>query len=367
MFDLKTLDKYKPIDDKIYRVIDENGKVVIKDWKQPFSDEEMIKSYQDLLFERTADQMAVSFQRQGRMYTYPPNIGQEAIHIAAARVIKEEDWLVPAFRELGAWLAKGVSLKEIFMYFKGSEDGSRFEKANRMLPVSVPIASQLIHAAGIGYAMNYQNEKAAAFAFVGDGGTSEGDFHEALNFASVWDAPVVFVIQNNQFAISVPLKMQTRSKNLAVKGLAYDVASVLVDGNDFFAMYEVLQFARDYVLNEKRPFLIEARTYRMGAHTTSDDPTRYRTSEEEEIWAARDPQIRLQKYLASKKLWKPADDKPLIESYKKMIEKEFEAAEAHPATLLDDVFDYMYKDLPDELVRQKNTLKNYYNAIGGAQ
>ncbi|HCM14735.1 MAG TPA: pyruvate dehydrogenase (acetyl-transferring) E1 component subunit alpha, partial [Candidatus Cloacimonas sp.] len=134
------------------------------------------------------------------------------IHIAAGMVTQEQDWLVPAFRELGAWLAKGVSLREIFLYFKGQEDGSRFEKAKRMLPVSVPIASQLVHAAGLGYAINYNKEKdTAVFAYVGDGGTSEGDFHEAMNFAAVWNAPVVFIVQNNQFAISVPLAMQTKS------------------------------------------------------------------------------------------------------------------------------------------------------------
>lgn len=365
MFDLKTLDKYKPIDNKMYQVMDDEGKVILKNWQQPMSDEDLVDAFKDLLFERTTDQMAVSYQRQGRMFTYPPNLGQEAIHIAAGKVIKNEDWFVPAFRELGAWLAKGVSLREIFLYFKGNEDGSRFEQANRMLPVSVPIASQLVHAAGIGFAMNYLKEEAASFAFVGDGGTSEGDFHEALNFAAVWNAPVVFMVQNNQFAISVPLKMQTRSINLAVKGVAYDVPSVVVDGNDFFAMYEVMAFAREFVLKEKRPFLIEARTYRRGAHTTSDDPTRYRTSEEEEMWAAKDPAKRLRNYLVEKKLWNPDSEEELLKSFKKKIDSEFEAAEQHPEYKVDDVFDYMYEKLPDELARQKNMLKNYLSTVGG--
>jgi len=365
MFDLKTLDSYKPIDDKIYRVMDEKGKIILKDWKPSLSDPEIVKAYQDLLFERTVDLMAVSYQRQGRMYTYPPNLGQEAIHIAAGKVIRHEDWLVPAFRELGVWLAKGVKLSEIFLYFKGNEDGSRFVEANRVLPVSVPIASQLIHAAGLGYAMNYQKEEAAVFGFVGDGGTSEGDFHEALNFASVWDAPVVFVVQNNQFAISVPLKMQTRSINLAVKGLAYDVPSVVVDGNDFFAMHEVFSFARDFVLKHKRPFLIEAKTYRIGAHTTSDDPTRYRSKDEEDAWALKDPAKRLQAWLVKKKLWDPSREEELTAQFRKQIDAEFEAAENHPEYKLDDVFGYMYQELPDELKRQKNNYHNYLKTQGG--
>ncbi len=365
MFNKKTFDKYSPLDNKMYQILDAEGKVLDSKWKTDLKDEQIVQAYKDLLFERTADHMAVSYQRQGRMYTYPPNLGQEAIHIAAGMVMQEEDWLVPAFRELGAWLAKGVSLWEIFLYFKGNEDGSKFLNARRMLPVSVPIASQLIHATGLGYSMKYQGEKAAVFGFVGDGGTSEGDFHEALNFAAVWEVPVVFVVQNNQFAISVPLKMQTKSKNLAIKGIAYDVDSILVDGNDFFAMYEVLAYARDYALKENKPLLIEAKTYRKGAHTTSDDPTRYRTKEEEEDWDAKDPAKRLKAYLIDRGLWKIEDEPELIASYKKKIDADFEKAENYQDYKLDDVFGFMYEEIPDELKRQKNAYQNFLNQMGG--
>lgn len=364
MFNQDSLDKYLPQDNKMYQILDDEGKPLDPSWKPTLSDDEIVQAYKDLLFERTADFQAVSYQRQGRMYTYPPNLGQEAIHIAAGKVMREEDWLVPAFRELGAWLAKGVSLKEIFLYFRGNEDGSRFVNARRMLPVSVPIASQLIHGVGLGYALNYQQEKAAVFAFVGDGGTSEGDFHEALNFAAVWNAPVVFVVQNNQFAISVPLKMQTKSLNLAIKGLAYAVPSVLVDGNDFFAMQEVLAYARENAINGNGPFLIEAKTFRMGAHTTSDDPTRYRSREEEEIWAAKDPLKRLRAYLSDKKLWSEENEAELIAQYKKTIDAEFEAAEQHPEYPLEDVFNYMYSEMPSELKRQKHAYENYLQNKG---
>jgi pyruvate dehydrogenase E1 component alpha subunit len=366
MFNQGTLDKYKAIENKIFQIIDDDGVPLSKTWKPALSDEQIVQAYKDLLFARTADFMAVSYQRQGRMFTYPPNLGQEAIHIAAGMVMKEEDWLVPAFRELGAWLAKGVSLREIFLYFRGNEDGSRFEKARRMLPVSVPIASQLLHAVGIGYAMNYQDEKAVVFAFVGDGGTSEGDFHEALNFAAVWNVPVVFIVQNNQFAISVPLKMQTKSINLAVKGLAYNVPSVVVDGNDVFAMHEVLSYAREQAVTGKGSMLIEAKTFRMGAHTTSDDPSKYRTREEEEAWALKDPLKRLKGYIAANKLFDLSQEDELVADYKKKIDKEFEAAEKHPEYPLNDVFAYMYQDLPDELKRQQHAYENYQqNKRGG--
>ncbi|MDD4309702.1 MAG: pyruvate dehydrogenase (acetyl-transferring) E1 component subunit alpha [Candidatus Cloacimonetes bacterium] len=365
MFNQETLDKYPAWENKQYQLIDNDGKALDKKWKPILSDAEIKQAYQDLLFERTADMMAVSYQRQGRMFTYPPNLGQEAIHIAAGMVMKEEDWLVPAFRELGAWLAKGVSMSEIFLYFKGNEDGSRFANARRMLPVSVPIASQLLHAVGIGYAMNYNKEKAVVFAFVGDGGTSEGDFHEALNFAAVWNVPVVFIVQNNQFAISVPLKMQTKSVNLAVKGYAYAVPSVLVDGNDLFAMHEVLSFAREQAINGKGPMLVEARTFRMGAHTTSDDPTRYRTKEEEEDWALKDPMKRLKGYITDRKLFDLSQEDALIKDYKKKIDAEFEAAEKHPDYPLEDVFGYMYQEMPQELKRQKNNYENYLQNMEG--
>ncbi|MDD3536353.1 MAG: pyruvate dehydrogenase (acetyl-transferring) E1 component subunit alpha [Candidatus Cloacimonetes bacterium] len=365
MLNTKTIDKYSPLADKLYQLIDDSGHPLNKNWKPELSPEAIQQAYKDLLFARTADLMAVSYQRQGRMYTYPPNLGQEAIHIAAGLQIKEQDWLVPAFRELGTWLAKGVSLKEVFLYFKGHEDGSRFENAPRVLPVSVPISSQLLHASGLGYSIKYQNEKdTAVFAFVGDGGTSEGDFHEALNFAAVWEAPVIFVIQNNQFAISVPIEMQTKSLNLAVKGIAYGIPSLKVDGNDFFAIYDALRYAREQAVSGKGAFLIEALTFRAGAHTTSDDPSKYRSAELEEAWALKDPLKRLKGYMEYAGFPLPAPEDELIASFKKLIDKEFEAAENYPQYRLDDVFDYMYAELPDELKRQK---QNLINAIGGVK
>lgn len=363
MIDQNIIDKYNPLKDIAYQLIDDEGLPIDKKWQPDLSKEEIQKAYRDLLFERTADLMAVSYQRQGRMFTYPPNLGQEAVHIAAGMVTKKQDWLVPAFRELGAWLAKGVTLREIFLYFKGNEDGSRFQDAPRMLPVSVPIASQLVHASGIGYAMKYRKEKdCAVFAYVGDGGTSEGDFHEALNFAAVWEVPVVFVVQNNQFAISVPLKMQTRSLNLAIKGIAYNVPSLLVDGNDFFAMHEALSYARAHTVSGKGPFLIEARTYRAGAHTTSDDPTKYRSKEEEDAWALKDPLKRLKGYMEHAGIGGFDHEEELIAEYKKLIDSEFEAAEQHAEYKIDDVFRYMYESMPDELKRQKNAYENYVGA-----
>lgn len=345
--------EYNPAEDKIFRIIDNEGKIVNKKWMPEISDDQILKAYKDMLFARTADNMAVSFQRQGRMFTYPPNLGQEAISIAMGNIMEEEDWLVPAFRELGAWLAKGATLKDIFLYFKGNENGTAFKNVKKMLPISVPIASQLLHAAGIGYAVKYRKEKDLVYTVVGDGGTSEGDFHEALNFAAVWKVPVIFIVQNNQFAISVPLRKQMASINIAIKSLAYGIPGIKVDGNDYFAMYKALEYSRDYVREGNGPVLIEALTYRKGAHTTSDDPTKYRTKEEEDTWAITDPLLRLQKFIKPKKLISSEEEKDLLDDYKKEVDRCFEEAENAPATTLDDVFQYTYVDIPEDLKIQQ--------------
>lgn len=353
--------EYNPLEDKMLQVMDDNGKITAPGLKPTITDDELVDVYKKMQFARTLDLMMVSFQRQGRMYTYPPNWGQEAISAAAGKIMRTRDWLVPAFRELGAWLAKGAKLKDIFLYWGGHEDGSKFSGAPNFLPPSVPIASQLIHAAGIGFAINYKKEDSVVFAVVGDGGTSEGDFHEALNFASVWKVPVIFIIQNNQFAISVPVKMQTASKNLALKSVSYGMPGLKVDGNDFFAMYAALSESVEYARKGNGPVLIEAVTFRRGAHTTSDDPSLYRTEEEEKKWEAKDPVNRLRAYLVSQKLWKEEDDDPLIEEYKKKIEREFIEYENYPPYKLEDVFKYQYKDMPEDLKKQQVEYEKFLN------
>lgn len=199
-------EEYNPLKKKIFRIIDNNGKVKNKKWMPEMDTKIIQKAYKDMLFARTADLMTVNYQRQGRIFTYPPNLGQEAISGAVAQVIRHEDWLVPAFREMGSWLAKGVSLKEMFLYYMGNEDACKFEGANQVVPFSVPIASQLLHATGIAYEVKLHDKKQVVYTFVGDGGTSEGDFHEAVNFAGVWKVPVVFIVQNNQYGISTPFR-----------------------------------------------------------------------------------------------------------------------------------------------------------------
>lgn len=347
------LKEFDAVKKKMFRIMDDDGNVISGKNLPETDADTLVKVLRDMLFARTADLMIVSYQRQGRIFTYPPNYGQEAIHAAAARVIREDDWLVPAFREMGAWLAKGATLKDIFLYFMGYEEGTSWPHAKRLLPISVPIASQLPHAVGIGYAVKYNKGSEVVFAFVGDGGTSEGDFHEALNFAGVWNVPVVFIVQNNQFAISVPFRIQTASEGIAIKSVSYGIPGIQVDGNDFFAMYQALREAAEHCRQGAGPVLIEAVTYRKGAHTTSDDPTKYRSKDEEELWDKKDPVKRLRNYLLSKGLWNLEQEEKLIEQYKKEIDRIFIEAENHAPYALEDVFTYMYADMPDDLKKQK--------------
>lgn len=353
--------EYDPLNFQIFQVMDNKGKIINAKWKPRISDPVILKAYKHMQFARTADLMAVSYQRQGRMFTYPPNLGQEAIATAAGFVMEEDDWLVPAFREMAAYLLKGATLTDLFLYWGGYEEGSKFPAATRFLPSSVPIASQLPHAVGIGYAIKYKKEKGVVFVFVGDGGTSEGDFHEALNFAGVWQVPVVVIIQNNQYAISVPVSKQTAAKSLAVKSVAYGVKGIQVDGNDFFALHACINEAAQLARSGGGPALVEAVTFRRGAHTTSDDPSLYRTQEEEKEWEKRDPIKRLREYLVSKKLWKETDDEPLLETFKQEVEKQFKQYENFPPYALEDVFRYMFKDIPPDLKQQQMAYQKYQN------
>ena len=343
---------FNPIEDKMLQVIDNEGNVVNRELMPELDDEIIIDAYKQMLYERLADEMAVSYQRQGRMYTYTPNIGQEAIHIAAGMNIREEDWLVPAFREMGTLLAKGATMKEMFLFYLGNEHGGSFKNVRHVLPIAISIGTQFHHAVGIGYSVKYRKKDEVVFTFIGDGGTSEGDFSEGLNFAGVWQVPVIFTIQNNQYAISVPVKAQTNSINLAVKSVAFGIPGIKVDGNDFFAMYLAYKTASEYARAGGGAMLIEAFTYRRGAHTTSDDPSKYRGKEEETMWGLADPLIRLKRYMQNKGIWN-IDEEKLTEEYKSQIDTQFVEAENDKSYPVDDIFGHMYTDMPDELKRQK--------------
>lgn len=352
-------EKYNPLKEKVLRILDIDGKVLEEGLVPKLKDEKLLHMYKTMLLTKCTDSKALQYQRQGRMLTYIPNMGQEAAQVGSASALEQEDWLVPAFREMGAWLTKGVTLEQIYLYFYGREDGNHFDDNVRVLPISVPIASQLLHAVGIAMASKYNGEAEVSMTYIGDGGTSEGNFYEAINYAGVYNAPVVFIVQNNGYAISTPRQNQTKSKTIAQKAIAAGIPGIMVDGNDIFAVYAAAREAVERARRGEGPTLIEAVTYRMGAHTTNDDPSKYREASEVEAWKGKDPIIRFKKYLISKGILSEEKDAQLKEELEGFVVETFKKVEAFGNTELQDIFKYQYAKMPQNLVEQYEEHKAY--------
>ncbi|MEV6506553.1 pyruvate dehydrogenase (acetyl-transferring) E1 component subunit alpha [Streptomyces sp. NPDC051642] len=245
--------------------------------------------YAELVRGRRYNAQATALTKQGRLAVYPSTTGQEACEVAAALVLQEQDWLFPSYRDTLAAVARGLDPVQALTLLRGDWHTGYDPREHRIAPLSTPLATQLPHAVGLAHAARLKGDDVVALAMVGDGGTSEGDFHEALNFAAVWQAPVVFLVQNNGFAISVPLAKQTAAPSLAHKAVGYGMPGRLVDGNDAIAVHQVLADAVRHAREGGGPTLVEAITYRIEAHTNADDATRYRGDTEVEAWRAHDP------------------------------------------------------------------------------
>jgi pyruvate dehydrogenase E1 component alpha subunit len=324
------------------QVLDEKGNLDVN-LEPRLSNNDLIRVYRAMLLARETDQRMLKLQRQGRLGTFAPCTGQEAAVCGPTLAMTPKDWFVGSFRELGGRLMRGESLTRTFLYYGGYEEGNMHPASARNLPVAVPVGSQIPHAVGIAYAVKYRGEKdTAVVVFFGDGATSEGDFHEALNFASVWQAPVVFICQNNHWAISVPRSKQSYSRTLAQKAVAYDMPGIQVDGNDALAMYRATREALDRAYAGKGPTLIEAVTYRLMMHTTADDPKKYRPEDEVKLWWERDPIVRFRRYLEAKGVWNGTMQAELEKEIGDAVEaavKEFEGRTGFkPDTPFDHVF-----------------------------
>ena len=275
------------------------------------SDDRLIEMYRNMVLGRRFDQQATALTKQGRLAVYPSSRGQEACQIAAAMSLQPGDWMFPTYRDSVALAARGIDPVEILSMLAGNWHCGYDPAAHRSAPQCTPLATQLLHATGVAYGEHRKGNDTIALAFCGDGATSEGDFHEALNFAAVFKAPVVFLVQNNGFAISVPLARQSAAPTLAHKGVGYGIGSEQVDGNDPVAMLAVMDEAANFVRAGNGPVIVEAHTYRIDAHTNADDATRYRDSAEVEQWLGRDPLARLEKYLRGKGLLDNASSEAL--------------------------------------------------------
>jgi pyruvate dehydrogenase E1 component alpha subunit len=349
------VDEHDPLEGKMFQVIDRDGVLVGNDPDLPH---DLLKDmYRWMLLTRMADEKAVKLQRQGRMGTYAPSKGQEAAQVGSALAMEDDDWLFPAFRELGAYMIRGFSLEYDLMYFMGDPRGNQIPEDALSMPIYVPVGTQIPQAVGFAHAMRYHEVPDVVMAYIGDGGTSAGDFHEGMNLAGVLKSPVVVVVNNNQWAISVPRSKQTASPTIAQKALAYGVPGVQVDGNDVLAMYLATKEAIDRARAGDGATLIEAVTYRLLMHTTADDPTRYRTEEEQADWEARDPIKRFKVYLESKGIWTPEWQSDLEVEAKATIDDAIEKAENLTELSPEVLFEHMYEEMPDNLLEQLEYLE----------
>ncbi|MFJ2550698.1 pyruvate dehydrogenase (acetyl-transferring) E1 component subunit alpha [Microbacterium sp. NPDC087591] len=279
------------------RLIDEHGTPVADEHYALPDTDTLVRAYRGLVEGRRINDQAGALVRQGRLAVYPSSHGQEACQVGASMAIADADWLFPTYRDSVAVIARGVEPADALVLLKGDWHSGYDVRAHRVAPQTTPLATQLLHAVGFAQAAKHRGEDTVVLALCGDGATSEGDFHEALNFAAVFHVPVVFFVQNNGFAISVPLSRQTAAPSLAHKAIGYGMPGKRVDGNDVAAVLAVLSEAVDRARAGGGPSLVEAHTYRMQAHTNADDDTRYRERDEVQAWVARDPLLRLRTYL----------------------------------------------------------------------
>lgn len=336
------------------RLLNPDGSLVPDAEHHPdLKEDDLREIYRFMVLARRADQEGTNLQRQGELGVYTPLLGQEAAQIGAAYALDENDWIFPSYRELGMALIRKIDPAEIFHLFRGTWHGGLWDpREHRFALFSVPVGTQCLHGAGFAIAAKIDGAKLVALTCFGDGATSEGDFHEGCNIAGVWKAPAVFFCQNNQYAISVPLTKQTAAPTIAAKALGYGFPGVRVDGNDVLGVYAVTKEAVRRAREGGGPTLIEAVTFRMGPHSTADDPTRYRTAEETERWKALDPLHRITVYLEREGV--------LTAEWREQVEAEASQLAAHiraeivgarprPAS---ELFEFVYSEMPAVLRRE---------------
>lgn len=350
----------KPVahfDIQYHQMIDNEGHLVTSPTPEIASDKALlIKLYQAMQKTRMFDKKAIALQRRGQLGTYASSLGQEAIGSAIGSAMRDEDVLFPAYREYAAQFLRGVKMSEILLYWGGNEQGMNYQGPRRDFPICVPIASQTPQAVGAAYAMQLRGEKRVVVCVLGDGATSKGDFYESLNAAGTWKLPVVFIINNNRWAISFPQDQQTHAQTLAQKAIAAGVDGEQVDGNDVLALYSRIELAIKKARSGAGPTVIEALTYRLCDHTTADDASRYRPEEEvQENWRY-EPIKRFNHYLAEMDYWSEADEEKLIAHCQDEIESAVHEYLNTPAPAPESMFDYLYATLPDSLAEQRKAV-----------
>ncbi|MCK9283455.1 MAG: pyruvate dehydrogenase (acetyl-transferring) E1 component subunit alpha [Rhodocyclaceae bacterium] len=321
--------------------------------------------YRAMVATRLFDTKAIALQRTGQLGTFASSLGQEAVGVGIGAAMTVDDVLLPSYRDHAAQLLRGVSMVESLLYWSGDERGSDFATARRDFPNCVPIASQVCHGAGVAYAMKLRREPRVAVCILGDGGTSKGDFYEGMNLVGAWTLPLVLVVNNNQWAISVPRSAQTAAPTLAQKALAVGVEGLQVDGNDVVAVRHAVGTALEKARNGGGPTLIEALTYRLGDHTTADDATRYRDAEAVSRQWALEPILRLRNYLVGQNCWNEEREQQLIRECTEQVNRAVADYLAVAAPSVEQMFDRLYATLPQALEGQRNDARHFAASSGG--
>jgi pyruvate dehydrogenase E1 component alpha subunit len=349
------IERFDPLKGERLRVLDDAGRA--EPGLDPGLPDAALRAlYERMVLTRAADAKALKLQRQGRLGTYAPSLGHEAAQVGLASAMSPADWFFPYFRDLGAFLTLGYPLASYYHFWMGHEAGMRTPEGLNIFPIAIPVGSQIPQAVGAGMAIKYRKLGAAVVTTFGDGATSEGDFHEGLNYAGVYRTPNVFVCFNNQYAISVPRSRQTAAATIAQKAVAYGFPGVQVDGNDVLAVFAAAREALATARGGGGPTLIEAYTYRLSDHTTSDDAARYRAKTEVEEWVLKDPIARFRRHLILKELWNEAFEKATQDAAAAAVEKAVAEAEARPPATVDDIFAYTYAAMPPDLEAQRASL-----------
>ncbi len=340
---------------EMIQILDENGN--IDEILVPkLSDGDIKDLYRLMVQTRIFDEKAWKLQRQGRISTYAPIKGQEASDVGTSFALSKDDWIFPTYRNMGAYITKGMPMEKLLQYWGGDEKGQKIPDNVNTFTLAIPVGTQPLHAVGYAWAAKKRKKNIVVLTYMGEAATSTGDFHEAMNFAGVFNLPVIFVVENNQYAISVPRIKQTRSKTIAQKAIAYGFDGVQVDGNDVFAVIKATKDAIEKAKQDKGPTLIECVTYRIGHHTTADDYTRYRTEEEVQNWVQKDPIERLRKYMENKKLWTKEFGDKILKEAEENVEKAVTAMESLPKPRPDEFFDYVFAEQTKNLKEQREYL-----------
>lgn len=338
---------------EMFQILDENGQIVNEQFMPELKDDELKELMRRMVYTRVLDQRSISLNRQGRLGFYAPTAGQEASQVASHFALEKEDYLLPGYRDIPQMVWHGLPLYQAFLYSKGHYHGNQMPEGVNTMSPQIIIGAQYVQAAGVALGMKLRGKKSVAVTYTGDGGTSQGDFYEGINVAGAFNAPAIFFVQNNFFAISVPVEKQTAAKTLAQKAVAAGIEGFQVDGMDPLAVYAVTKHARERAVNGEGPSLIETITYRYGPHTMAgDDPTRYRTKDLDNEWEKKDPLVRFRAFLESKSLWTKEEEDAVIEQAKNDIREAIKQADAYPKQKVSELIENMFEVLPNNLEEQ---------------